>query len=559
MARLTDPQRAAVDHPSVPLCIVAGAGSGKTSVLTLRVARRILDESAAADHTVVCTFTRKAAGELQDRLRSFGVPVSVTGPGRVPGPGVRAGTLHQLALSLIRRHSLDVGTELPVIVEQRWAILRQVSDGPGAAAVLATEIAWAKARGLTPDGYEAAAAAGGRHVPMPAGDVADGFRAYQAALHRRRALDLDDLLVRAGELLETDDGFAERMRWRYRHLSVDEFQDVNPAQFRLIRALLGGSPDLCVVGDPNQAIYGWNGADPTLLGRLPELLGPITVLELVDNHRSTPQIVALADGALGHQRAYRSHSVLPDGPVPTVAAYEDETAEAEGVADFLAERHDEGVPWSEQAVLARTHDQLSVIARVLARAAIPHRRRPAPEAAPESGGTSGDLDGATTGRRRAAEVEADDLDQGTVDAVELATFHRAKGAEWTSVCVTGVEDGFVPIVYAVDADTRAEERRLLYVALTRPAHNLACSWARLRTMGGGRVVERQPSTWLATTEVGTTGRPAVHPADGAEPVAGHLAGLRSALNPRPGTSEPQDHLAATPPSSVRPARRRPRR
>ena len=143
---------------------------------------------------------------------------------------------------------------------------------------------------------------------------------------------------------------------------------------------------------------------------------------------------------------------------------------------------------------------------------------------------------------------ADDLDQGTVDAVELATFHRAKGAEWTSVCVTGVEDGFVPIVYAVDEETRAEERRLLYVALTRPAHYLACSWARRRTMGrrpGGRA----PAVHL----VGhgrrrADGRPAVHPADGAEPVAGRLAGLRSALSPRPGTSEPQDHLAATPPS-----------
>jgi DNA helicase-2/ATP-dependent DNA helicase PcrA len=390
---------------------------------------------------------------------------------------------------------------------------------------------------------------------MTAGEVAHGFRAYQAALQRRRGLDLDDLLVRAAELLRTDDGFAERMRWRYRHLSVDEFQDVNPAQFRLVRTLLGGSPDLCVVGDPNQAIYGWNGADPTLLGRLPELLGSLVVLELVDNHRSTPQIVAMADGALGHERAYQSRSVLADGPVPTVTAYEDETAEAQGVAAFLADRHDDGVPWSEQAVLARTHDQLSVMARVLARAAIPHRRRPAPEAAPEAGGTYGDLEAATAVRRRGVDADGDDLEEVTVDAVELATFHRAKGAEWTSVCVTGLEEGFVPIVYAVDEDTRAEERRLLYVALTRPARHLACSWARRRTMGGGRVVERQPTAWLTTTDVGTPNRTAARPAGGPEPVAGRLADLRAALQPRAGSGATGDHQGANPPSPVSPDRR----
>ncbi|HXW38597.1 MAG TPA: ATP-dependent helicase, partial [Acidimicrobiales bacterium] len=464
----------------------------------LRVAHRIRCGSADADHTVVCTFTRKAAAELRDRLAAYGVPVSTTGPGRVPTPGVRVGTLHQLARNLIRRHCVDTGRTVPIVVDQRAVMLRQLTDGPGAAAALAVEIGWAKARGLSPDSYEQAVAECHRHAPLPADEVAHGFRAYQAALDRRGGLDLDDLLVRSAELLATDVSFAERMRWRYRHLAVDEFQDVNPAQFRLLTSLLGQSRDLCVVGDPHQAIYGWNGADPTLLARISDLIGPLATLELTENHRSTPQIVATAEAVLGEDRAYRARSVAADGPVPRVTAYDDEWAEADGVADVLLSHHDAGVPWSEQAVLARTNDQLSVIARVLGRWGIPHRVH----AVPGDGADPPRPDGE-------AEVNAvtDHGSGPTTEAVELTTFHRAKGAEWTSVCVTGIEDGLVPVVHAVDDAARSEEQRLLYVALTRPARFLACSWARRRTTAGGRVVERQPSPWLPGVGAGTSPTP----------------------------------------------------
>jgi DNA helicase-2/ATP-dependent DNA helicase PcrA len=340
----------------------------------------------------------------------------------------------------------------------------------------------------------------------------------------------------------TDDvGFAERMRWRYRHLSVDEFQDVNPAQFRLIRSLLGGARDLCVVGDPHQAIYGWNGADPSLLDRLGELLGPIAVLELADNHRSTPQIVAMADAVLGHQRRYQSRSVVADGPQPSVIAYEDERDEAEGVVASLVERHDEGLSWSEQAVLARTNDQLSTIARTLEQSGIPHRRTPAPEASP-SGSWRNDRNRGPDARPVGDSVASDkaggseaaggeiEIAVGDIDAVELATFHRAKGAEWASVCVTGLEEGFVPIVYAVDDEALAEERRLLYVALSRAGTSLVCSWARRRTTANGRVVERQPSPWLEGTPAAAlaigleSGQPR---SDG---IASRFAGLRAELH-----------------------------
>ncbi len=523
MARLSESQRTAVEDEARPLCVIAGAGSGKTSVLTLRVAVRVRSGTADADHTMVCTFTRKAAAELRERLLAFGVPVSVTGPGRIPTPGVRAGTLHQLALSLIRRHCLDAGRPVPVVVEHRSALVRPLADGPGQAAVLGAEIGWAKARGLTPDGYRRAVDEETRHVAADPDTVTERFRAYEEALARRGALDLDDLLLRAAELLATDVGFAERMRWRYRHFSVDEFQDVNPAQFRLLQVLLGDARDLTVVGDPHQAIYGWNGADPTLLDRLPELLGPLGVRQLADNHRSTPPIVELADAVLGKARRYRARSVLAGGPDPVIASYDDEHAEADGVADGLLARHAEGVPWSEHAVLARTHDQLAVLARGLGRAGIPHRMARADDGFGRATGAPASADAGRVGA----------VDPASADVVELATFHRAKGAEWTSVFVTGVEDGLVPIAYAETDEARAEERRLLYVACTRAGRYLECSWARRRTTSMGRIVERSPSPWLPVEGSAVGARTGAGGRSAGPVVADRIAGLRAALERRP--------------------------
>jgi DNA helicase-2/ATP-dependent DNA helicase PcrA len=526
LARLTAPQREAVENRALPLCIVAGAGSGKTRVLTLRAASRIRDGSALADHTVVCTFTRKAAAELRQRLVAYGIPVSTVGRGRIPSPGVRAGTVHQLALTLIRRHCLDTERPVPLVLEQRAGLLRPLAEDPGQVAVLTGEIAWAKARGLSPDEYGSAAT--DRHPALDVRAVVEGFRAYEASLARRHALDLDDLLVRAADLLESDPGFAERMRWRYRHVAVDEFQDVNPAQFRLLRALLGDSRDLCVVGDPHQAVYGWNGADPTLLDRLPELLGPTTVLELADNHRSTAPIVELADAVLGDERRYRARSVAGAGPAPSVTAYADDRAEADGVAAVLTDWRAAGIPWAEQAVLARTHDQLAVLARGLARAGVPHRMASA-ESALERGPRDGRVTGGDGPDGGPAAGQGADAAAVRVEAVELSTFHRAKGAEWTAVCVTGLEDGLVPIVYAADRAARSEERRLLHVAVTRAGRELACSWARRRTTAMGRVSERQPSPWLPATRPMASGPTSGRVGEGPRGVADRMAGLRAAL------------------------------
>ena len=492
LGALTDVQRQAVDSPSRALCIVAGAGSGKTRVLTLRVARRIRDGSADADHTAVCTFTRKAAHELRERLSRYGVPVSTPATaGGVPGPGVRAGTLHQLGLTLLRRHALDTGQPPPLVAEHRWRTIAGVVRDPAAASAIDTEIGWAKARCLSPATYAEAALRAERSVPLSPGQVEEAFAEYEATLARKHALDLDDVLVRAADLFHDDAGFAERMHWRYRHLSVDEFQDVNPAQFRLIRALLGGRDDLCVVGDPNQAIYGWNGADPTLLTRLPQAIAGMEVVRLDENHRSTPQVVAAATAALGRTLTPPPRSVAEPGPMPVVTAYDDDGAEAEAVVASLLEAADDGTPWSDQAVLARTHDQLATLSRALARAGIPHRLAPGPEA------PAAETVSSPAGPARRRGGEGRDGRDGRDGAVELATFHRAKGLEWRSVHVVGLEEGFVPIVYAASSEARDEERRLFYVALTRASRELHCSWVRSRRMGNGRQMDRQPSPWLA--------------------------------------------------------------
>ena len=526
VADLTEAQHRAVHTPSEALCIVAGAGSGKTRVLTLRVARRIRDGSTEADHTVVCTFTRKAAHELRNRLSLFGVAVSVPArapAGGVPTPGVRAGTLHQLGLTLLRRHAQDAGDPPPMLAEHRFRTIAVLAGDPGQASSIDPEIAWAKARCLAPEDYVAAAQSHGRSVPAGLDRTATVFAAYQEGLRRRRCLDLDDVLVHSADLLHADATFADAVHWRYRHLSVDEFQDVNPAQFRLITALLGGRHDLCVVGDPNQAIYGWNGADPQLLMQLPALIPEMETVRLDENHRSSPQVVAAASAALGPAASPPPRSVADNGPMAVVTAYDSDLAEAEGVTALLQARVEEGGTWSDQAVLARTHDQLATVGRALTRAGVPYRIAPGPEGLEGLEGAIHAVPKPVEPGRRPRRGAPDSADG---DAVELATFHRAKGLEWASVHVVGLEEGFVPIVFAESAEARAEERRLFYVALTRPSVDLHCSWAKTRRMANGREMERQPSPWLAAVaRVSRTGSGRLAPRDAGRLIAEIRAGL----------------------------------
>jgi len=257
---LTDAQRAAVTCDGAPLCILAGAGSGKTRVLTTRIAWRVATGSADARHVLALTFTRKAAGELRRRLGGLGVR-----------DGVAAGTFHAIAYAQLRRRWADQGVQAPTLLERKAGLLARLA-GPrstGDAAVqpadLAAEIEWAKARLIAPAQYEAAALGAGRTPPIPTPSMATLYERYEQEKRSRGLVDFDDLLVRCVEAMHADAEMAAAVRWQHRHLFVDEFQDVNPAQAALLAAWRGSSSDLCVVGDPNQAIYAWNGAEPSFL------------------------------------------------------------------------------------------------------------------------------------------------------------------------------------------------------------------------------------------------------------------------------------------------------
>ena len=295
--RLTVTQREAIESDKPLLCVVAGAGAGKTRVLTLRVARRVREGSIEPDRTLVTTFSRKAAEELRTRLYSLGVS------------GVKAGTFHRTALGLLREHRELRGRPLPQLLPDRRRLLAEVTTGDARRTrALDGEIGWAKARLVSPEQYEAEARRHRRRSGLSAEQVADAFTRYEAERSRRRLLDFDDLIVSCADALAGDSEFADSIRWRTRHLFVDEMQDVNPAQFRLLTAMLADEPDLFVVGDPNQSVYGFNGADPTLLDRLPDILR--------GHHghpaRREPPLHA-AGGRRGHRRPARGRRVRRGG------------------------------------------------------------------------------------------------------------------------------------------------------------------------------------------------------------------------------------------------------
>ena len=366
-------QRAAVLADAPVVAVLAGAGSGKTRVLTRRIARRIADGSAQPRHVLALTFTRKAAGELRQRVLAL--------TEREPGPGAAPAvhTFHALGGALLQRWWLDRG-ERPwdVTRDQRGllaAAVREVGADHLRLPDVAAAIERAKATLLDPDGYEERAGGEGADGEVDAGPVAAVWRRYEEEKQRRRVLDVDDFIALPARLLAEDPSFASARTWWHRHLFVDEAQDLNPAQLRLLTLLVGDEPDLCLVGDPDQAVYGWNGADPRLLVDLAASLPPGAVHRLGTNHRSTAPIVAAAASILRAPTApVAGRSDHTRWPLPEVTGHADEVAEATAVAHRLLEaRWRGGRAWSSMAVLTRTRAQLDVIAGALAARDIPHR------------------------------------------------------------------------------------------------------------------------------------------------------------------------------------------
>jgi DNA helicase-2/ATP-dependent DNA helicase PcrA len=520
--RLTLAQREAIESEQPLLCVVAGAGAGKTRVLTLRVARRVRDGSIEPDRTLVTTFSRKAADELRTRLWSLGVS------------GVKAGTFHRTALGLLREHRELRGRPLPQLLPDRRRLLAEVTTGDARRTrALDGEIGWSKARLVAPEQYEAEARRHHRRSGMSAAQVADAFARYEAERSRRRLLDFDDLIVSCADALAGDNEFAESIRWRTRHLFVDEMQDVNPAQFRLLTAMLGDEPDLFVVGDPNQSVYGFNGADPTLLDRLPDILRGTSVIRLDENHRCTPQVVAVATAVLREGGAFGTGGevVLPrttrvDGPVPKVISHASAEDEAAWVADRVKLSRSPGRLWSSIAVLTRTNAQLTVVQAALDKARVPNL------IAGADLGPASDLRGEA--EKRGVDGDGDEWKRQETpddrDRVVLTTFHRAKGLQWPTVIVLGLGVGLMPMASAQTPAAIDEERRLLYVALTRSEEELWCSWYEGGGAGAGSRGGRSgPSPWLAAIErtIVELEKEAA-PTDAAE-VSRHVAELRRRL------------------------------
>ena len=367
--------------------------------------------------------------------------------------------------------------------------------------------------------------------------MAEIYARYEVARRRRGALDLDDLLLRCCELLESDGAFAAAVRWRHRHLFVDEMQDLNQAQYRLLCLLVGDPPDLFVVGDPHQSVYGWNGADPGLLERVAADFSGARVVRLAANHRCTPQVVGVA-GAVLDEVVGLPESTRADGPLPRVAALQTDSHEAAWVAREVWRAHRPGRRWSSIAVLARTNQQLTVIAEALGAERVPYRllgRETVPVGDVREEQWGGSVDGGPPDRG------GDDPWEPDADAVVVATFHRAKGLQWPAVFVVGLADGLVPLAAARSRAARAEERRLLYVALTRAEDELTCTWAahpdERAALAGATA--RTPSPWLAAMEtaIAELGAAARAP-DGTTHAAEHLARIRQLLGTAGGGDGP---------------------
>jgi DNA helicase II / ATP-dependent DNA helicase PcrA len=571
LADLEPAQREAVATVRGPLCILAGAGTGKTRVISRRVAYALATDAVRPSDVLVVTFTDKAASEMRERLAAAG------------RQGVSAFTFHAAALRQLRHFWPRIhGGDLPGILSSKVQLLAPLAATlPGgyryAVRDLAAEIEWAKARRITPATYLARVAAEAHDGPLPADLMGGLFRRYETARDRAGLIDFEDMLARTVELLETDRLAADEVRDRYRWFSVDEYQDTNPLQQAVLDAWLGGRDDLAVVGDEDQTIYTFTGATSDYLTGFQARYPAARVVRLESNFRSTPQVLALANRVLAAGRAAadeRAPGVVPrpakrlvatldGGPEPHIAGFDTDEAELRAMTAAMRTLARDGTPHGEMAVLVRTNAQLPALEAGLGAAGIPfHVRgerffarpevrralrvaatldRPSavrrvaesPAALParlaeaferELGVRRADApDGDAARERHAAvvtllelaedlaavdpavdvtgflaEVErrADAESAGAINGVELLTYHRAKGLEWEAAFLPALEDGTLPIRQATEPRELAEERRLLYVGITRARRHLWLSWARRRTAATGREGRRSRSRFL---------------------------------------------------------------
>lgn len=554
LANLDDDQRVVAAHPVGPMCVRAGAGTGKTRAITYRIAYGVQTGQFAPTNVLAVTFTQRAAAEMSARLRTLGV-------GAVP-----ARTFHSAALSQLRFFWPSVvGGPMPTLVPHKAPQVVAAASQLGIRVDretirdLSAEIEWAAVSLVGDVEYAETVAKLRRPVPadLDAHTMAQLLRIYQETKSDRGILDFEDVLTLTCGMLEQRRDVAKQVRAQYQHFVVDEYQDVSPLQARLLELWLGGRDNVCVVGDAAQTIYSFTGATDRYLREFTTTYPNARVVELSRDYRSTPQVVSLANHLMAKSQtkdAVHLKAMREGGPAVQFATYADDEEEATQVAQAIADLIRAGVPARDIAVLYRMNAQAEAIETALGAAGIGYlvhgnarffdrddvrkallALRAALTVAPASTGlrdamiaaveqqgwqpeapeTAGavrerwdhlnalvELAGAREGsgltlKEFVAELTERQNAQAApeVDGVTLSSLHAAKGLEWEAVFLIGCSDGLLPLArVGKDPDAIEEERRLTYVGVTRAKRHLRLSFAKSRSAGGRAT--RKPSRFL---------------------------------------------------------------
>ena len=557
LAGLDDQQRLAAETLLGPVCLLAGAGTGKTRAITHRIAYGVATGVYPPGRVMALTFTSRAAGELRSRLRHLGAA------------GVSARTFHASALSQLNYFWPQVvGGTMPRLIDSKARLLAQAADtirlklDTATLRDTAAEIEWRKVSRLSIDQYGVAAQTRTLPPALTIDKATALQQAYENLKDERRQLDFEDVLLATAGMIETEPRVAQQVREQYRFFVIDEYQDVSPLQHDLVRLWMGERNDLCVVGDASQTIYSFAGATPEYLLGFQAAYDDAVVVRLEQNYRSTPGIIESANRLMkGRPGALTLHSPadaeVPPGAArpPLIDGFDNDTTEARAVARAVADEIAGGTKPEDIAILFRINVQAAAIEAALNAVGVPYLVRGATrffelreikeaimmfkgasvsivgeplfktvsdvlrslgwtQEAPEGRGAVRDRWEALNALMGLAEQTpagtslkdfVDDLlerqaaqHEPTLSAVTIATLHSAKGLEWDSVHLVGLSEGLVPITYAKTDEAIDEERRLLYVGITRARRKLSLSWAATGTNSGGyRPGQRQASRFLA--------------------------------------------------------------
>ena len=530
---LNDAQIEAVEAVTGPVAILAGAGTGKTTTITRRIANQVLTGAFMPGEILAVTFTAKAAGEMRSRLQALGAT------------GMRANTFHAEALAQFRRFS----PEQPEILSHKGQVLHRIAQSLPmpyrftALRDLAGEIEWAKNRRIPARDY--LERLGPHEPPIPADLMHRVYVTYEQRRRTAGMIDFEDLLEQTVTILQEDERALGVVRGRYRAFTVDEYQDVNLLQQTLLDLWVGARDDVCVVGDDYQSIFGFTGATPEHLLRFAGRWDHTTIVTLEENYRSTPEILTVANRLVPRLRGSKKtlRATKPSGARHELRDFETGRQEIAWIVSECRRLHSDGFAYEDMAVLFRINGRSEDFEEELARAHIPFQvrdgsflQRPAARSfavraraatgpvaiaavrvATELGyDPRGKYDGGDEATRQAdlerlvvlaAEFPGEDMEAFLADlrarfaseeegrGVQLMTFHRAKGLEFEAVFLPRLEDKELPFALSTSDEDRAEERRLFYVGITRAKGYLAISFARARD--GERRSKPRPSPFLS--------------------------------------------------------------